>query len=270
MNARSVIGKFTLINFEYMRRFILYFSVLIHLAQCVALSSTVYAAENAAALTDSQVDLAYKDCKFSFDAPNNPVLLSTGSGFSYSREIYRGSFCVVTLKAPMMEKFATYNDAEYDVKIPINIKRGYYLPGYDRCEGKPGYDVCQEEAFFKFNGFQKDNKGMWRMLPFIPQSGFGISLEQSLSSVLDETIENVDGLTVVGEWEHPYAFYKQPERDILSLFIARKTRFGYVTLGWGDGMVIPLGDTPESRAEARALVNQIIRVVQSIRLEIIN
>ncbi|MDF3884874.1 hypothetical protein, partial [Cupriavidus basilensis] len=234
--------------------------------------------KNNRALTDVNFDAAYKDCSlFKFSNENDQVLSSNEKEFHNRKETYwtRGvnDMCMASLRAPTlmpMSKGDARQDGEY---VTVNIKRRGYLPGHDRCEGRPDYDNCLQNAVFVFFGFNKDDRGRWRMKTYDAENSVGISLEQSMSETIDGVIEREDGITVIGEWKHPYigdkkdSYYaSEPWEDLIVLTIIRRSPFGYVTLGVRDLIVIPVNRTPESLETAVTLINRIIDIVQSVRV----
>ncbi|MGZ2747635.1 hypothetical protein [Burkholderia stagnalis] len=232
-------------------------------------------------LTRSDIDAAYKDCSaFVFDNKDDDVLSSYNHSFSNPSETYwnRGVHdqCVALLSAGNLTPFLGATDAWgnwLNSRIALTIHRSsdLALPGVDRCSGTTDYDACLENAVFTYYGFRRDERKRWRLRTYQPENGFGISLEQSMSNTVDGTIERSDGITVFGTWRYPYTFPGTPQKWWITLYVIRRTPFGYVMLSAGPNreppLSIPQEPTPESYAQAIPLINRLVQIVQSVRIK---
>ncbi|MGT0195799.1 hypothetical protein ACVHYJ_27710 [Burkholderia pyrrocinia] len=222
---------------------------------------------------------AYYDCRaFVFDNDDDDVLSSYNHSFGKPDETSwnRHSRCVALLSAGNLTPFLGATDAWgdwFNSRIALTVHRNddLALPGVDRCRGSVDYDACLENAVFTFYGFRRDERKRWRLRTYQPENGFGISLEQSMSNTVDGTIERPDGITVFGAWRYPYKFPGTPQKWWIALYVIRHTPFGYVMLSNGTNspppLLIPQEPTPESYAQTIPLINRLVQIVQSVRVE---
>ncbi|QVN20801.1 hypothetical protein [Burkholderia pyrrocinia] len=240
-------------------------------AMCVATAGESFAgSENYAADYDCRALV--------FDNDDDDVLSSYNHSFGKPDEIYwnRNSLCVAFLSAGSLTPFLGATDEWgnwLNSRIALTVHRNDdpALPGVDRCRGSVNYDACVENAVFSIYGFRRDERQRWRLRTYQPENGFGISLEQSMSNTVDGTIERPDGITVFGAWRHPYIFPGRPKKWWVTLYVIRHTPFGYVMLSSGTNspppLLIPQEPTPESYAQTIPLINRLVQIVQSVRVE---
>jgi hypothetical protein len=256
-------------SIENMRQYLQFFSALtmVCLSQCPTLCFGASAAETLAALSDSKVDQAYEDCDFTLDTGDGPGLLALGNKLPPSKGPNK---CEANLGVPLMDSLKTPNGPAGYIQgsMYIDVVRYESLPGRieDQCKKGPGHDDCVENWVFGYYGFRKNNQGRWSIISLLPKFGTPIDKEQALSSVFEGTIQNADGVTVFSEWESPYTPPGGVKPNILWLTLVRRAEFGYVTIGNGTVVPIPLGSTAESRAKAKALADQIIRTFQQVKI----
>jgi hypothetical protein len=222
-------------------------------------------------LTDSAINNAYENCKlFVFYNKNDSVLSSEENNFDNLADSYGdGSIrdqCVVGLRSQTLLPMSSVDATPGGEIVNITIARRTYLPSSHFCDNKPDYDECLEKAFLNYNGFYKDDNGKWRKKVGFAGEVNG-NLMQSVSEVINGTIQNYDGITVISEWRHPYHLQDQAREDMITLEVIRRTPFGYIFAGTGYAVGIPVDQTQKSKTNAINLINRIIDVVQSVRME---
>ncbi|WP_322072167.1 hypothetical protein [Paraburkholderia bannensis] len=246
------------------RQFVLIF---IQLLQFVVLDSGVLAAENTAIPVNPRIVSAYENCNFALDAGNGTDLLVRGNKFTDGNGF---SECRASLGVPLMDSLlpTDIGSGYYQGHLDIAVVRGQSLPGgaEENCSSNPKFDDCVERMVFGYYGIKKDVRGRWSIIDFLHEFGTPINREQALSSVFEGVVQDGSDITVFSEWE---SLYKPPggvEQNILWLTLVRRAKFGYVTIGNGTVVSIPLGSTAESRAKAKALADQIISTFQRVRI----
>lgn len=231
------------------RKLILAFTQLL---QCMMLDSGVLAAENTAMPVNSQIVLAYENCNFALDVGNGADLLAPGNKFTDGNGY---SECRASLGVPLMDSLlpTDIDSGYYQEHLDIAVVRGQSLPGRaeENCSSNPEFDDCVEKMVFGYYGIRKDDRGRWSVINFLHEFGTPINKEQALSSVFEGVIQDGDDITAFSEWE---SLYKPPggvEQNILWLTLVRRAKFGYVTIGNGTVVSIPLGSTQNRARKLR-------------------
>ena len=237
--------------------------------------SSVLAGEASPMLTDPSINEAYKDCGlFVFDNKNDKSLSSSVNHFSNYRRPYwhpqreiPDHCAVMFLSKTLMPVSSTsaHRDGEY---VTVKIVRRQYIPASHFCEGNPDYDECLQKVVFGHYGFYEDDQGRWKRRVYF-SGGSEDFLEKTMLETINGTIRNADGITVISQWKRPYNLPDQTSSDWVSLYVIRRTPFGYIFAGTGgaNGVLIPIDKTKESLAKASALIGRVIGVVQSVRMK---
>jgi hypothetical protein len=233
--------------------------------------SSALAAEASPMLTDPAINNAYENCKlFVFHNKNDSVLSSEDNHFYSLTDAYGNQGvhdqCVVALRSQTLLPMSSTDAVPGGEIVYIMIVRRAYLLPSDLCDNQPDYDECLQKAVFNYDGFYKDDHGKWRKRVGFAGEVNG-NLMQSISETVNGTIQNQDGITVVSEWKHPYRLQDQTSEDMISLDVIRRTPFGYIRAGMSHGVGVPVDQTQKSKINAINIINRIIDVIQSVRME---